>query len=169
MYYKAYQELGRCFWDTRPYCVTCRIREGLLCSRGNPCHFLEVWDEIAWHNQEIRVIKGQRDGSPVKERCSLSLFPPSISQGPPQHLANCTMICPRVSHGSAWSELTPWTYYASPQTGLSLSQWQQSQSAQCLVAPMGKEPTLSLNTLRTFEAVASLQRPLAPRRDKTPS
>ena len=42
---------------THPSSVTGRIREGLLCSRDNPCHFCESWDQNAWNNKYIRINK----------------------------------------------------------------------------------------------------------------
>ena len=52
---------GRSTWDTHPSCVTCRIRNNLLCSRQNPCLFCGTWDEDCWALQDIRVDKVRRD------------------------------------------------------------------------------------------------------------
>ena len=52
---------GRSTWDTHPSCVTCRIRNNLLCSRQNPCLFCSTWNEDCWTLQGIRVDKVRRD------------------------------------------------------------------------------------------------------------
>ena len=164
-----YQHKGPSSWDTHPFCVTCRIREGLLCSRENPWHFCENWDENACHSQDIRVNKVRRDWE-SSERKMLSTplsslrFPGSTSA---PH--TFTMIHPRKSHGSARTKPMVANPLDISLEAVSLSQLWWSRPSQRPVATMEKEPTLFLNALHLLETAASLQDPLAPRLDKTPS
>ena len=47
------QHKGRALWDTHPSCVTCRIRQDILCSRDYPCAFCSSWSEREWVFQEL--------------------------------------------------------------------------------------------------------------------
>ena len=55
------QHKGRALWDTHSSCVTCRIRQDILCSRDNPCKFCSSWSEREWVFQDQRVDKIRRD------------------------------------------------------------------------------------------------------------
>ena len=55
------QHKGRALWDTHPSCVTCRIRQDILCSRDNPCTYCAAWSEGEWVFQDQHVDKIRRD------------------------------------------------------------------------------------------------------------
>ena len=96
------QHKGRSLWDAHPSCVTCRIREGILCVRDNPCHFCQSWDESAWHNQDLRVDKVRRDWVATEKK--LSTTPLSLSQGVTSHVSRTPGIRSLAAPSSAWSE-----------------------------------------------------------------
>ena len=48
------QHKGRSSWDTHTSCVTCRIRNNLLCSHQNSCHYCINWEDRDWASQDIR-------------------------------------------------------------------------------------------------------------------
>ena len=96
------QHKGRSSWDTHPSCVTCRIREGILCARDNPCHFCQSWDKSAWHNQDLRVDKVRRDW--VATEKELSATPLFLSQGATSQVSRTPWIRSLVAPSSARSE-----------------------------------------------------------------
>ena len=70
------QHKGCSFWDTHRSFVTCRIRKCLFCSRDNPCHFYDGWDQVAGDNQNIRVNKMRRNWeSSERKNAFYSCFP----------------------------------------------------------------------------------------------
>ena len=96
------QHTSRSSWDTHPSCVTCRISEGILCFRDNPCLHFQDWSDMAWHNQDLRVNKVRRDW--VASEKKLSATPLSLSQGATSISSGTTGICPRAAPSSTQSE-----------------------------------------------------------------
>ena len=162
------QHTGRSSWDTHPSCVTCRIREGLLCSRDNPCVHCQDWTDISWHNQDLRVQKVHRDW--VAERKLSST--PSLSKGATSTSNGSSVIRHRASPSSIRSDpAVVENPLGIPREALDralfLSQPRSSRPSRR--ATTAGDETLSLYTLALFEAAASLSRPITSGCDKPQS
>ena len=156
------QHKGRSSWDTHPSYVTCCIRENLLCSRQQPCLFCVSWDERDWVSQDLRVekIKGDWEFS-LKQQATPNpaLTTPRGTASASSFLVSSLSItsvlecCLVGALGRAPLSITR----QSLDRALSFTQSQWSQPWQRRSSTMGPDVPLSLDTLKFFEALGSVQ------------
>ena len=132
------QHKGRSSWDTHPSCMTCRIREEILCSRDNPCFFCQDLSDNAWHNKALRV----------KRKCLPPLF--LYLKGPPptqaEQLGYAPERLPAPLGLNPWS-LLQWISLVRPWIGCCLCRSHIHPGRHYAWRPWGETLSLTLNTL----------------------
>ena len=172
------QHKVRSAWDTHPSCVMCRIHNSILSLGQNPCHFCASWDDKDWASQDIHVDKIRRDWETGLKQIQQT---PALTHSHTQLTTSARAISTSsllLSGSSAVGPLvaTNISTQSEPVADLPLSisrqsldkalsmtqSWQRSRPSRRPVSATGLDLSLSLNTLKHFEAAASLRGPIQP-------